>query len=135
MRFDVSVTGLDRLVGDLRDVPERLHRNSVKAVEFTANGIKKTARAVATGIDHAPDYPRKITYDVDDRGVGAGSGAEIGPEKDLGGQAHLGHLLEYEYGTPWSAPRPHLGPALDRWTPDFVAGQEKAAADALEGRT
>ncbi|MEU5946311.1 hypothetical protein ABZ793_12205 [Micromonospora sp. NPDC047465] len=133
MRFNVTVSGLDRLVSDLDKAPERAHRNSLKAVEFTANGIKRTARATATGISYAPDYPRKITYDVDDRGVGDGASAEIGPDKALGGQAPLGVFLEYEYGTPWSAPRPHLGPALDRWTPDFVKGQEIAVVDALEG--
>lgn len=132
MRINTESSQLNDLVAELREVPEGAHENIVKAVTFTANGTKKTAREFASGIGYAPDYPRKITYDVDDRGVGDGVSAEIGPEKDLGGQAHLGHILEYEYGTPWSAPRPHLGPALDRWSPDFVAGLERAAADALE---
>jgi hypothetical protein len=133
VKIDVSASGLNELVAHLDDVPEGAHRNVVKAATFTANGIKRTAREFATGIDYAPGYPRTITYDVDDRGVGDGVSAEIGPDKALGGQAPLGVFLEYEYGTPWSAPRPHLGPALDRWSPDFVEGLEKAAADALEG--
>lgn len=132
MNIDVSSSDVSRLVAALSDVPDNAHRNIVKATTFTANGVKGAAREFATGIDYAPGYPRTITYDVDDLGVGVGVTAEIGPDKDLGGQAHLGHLLEYEYGTPWSAPRQHLGPALDRWSPDFVDGQQKAAHDALE---
>lgn len=129
MRIDVSTSGLDRLVAGLEDVPEGAHDNIRKAVTFTANGIKKTARQFAGGIAHAPSYPSAITYDVDDQGVGVGVSAEIGPDKDRR-QGALGNILEY--GTVNNPPYAHLGPALDRWSPDFTEGLEKAAADALE---
>lgn len=129
MKIDVSTSSLDRLVADLDEVPEGAHDNIRKAVTFTANGIKKSARSFASGISHAPDYPNSITYDVDDKGVGVGVEAEIGPDKDLR-QGPLGNILEY--GTVNNPPYAHLGPALDRWSPDFVEGLEKAAVDALE---
>ncbi|HEX5995675.1 MAG TPA: hypothetical protein VFY84_11085 [Jiangellales bacterium] len=133
MRIDLDSSELNHLIAELHDVPEGAHRNIKKAVEFTANGIKKTAREFASGLAHAPHYPRTITYDVDDHGVGLGVSAEIGPDKALGGQAHLGHILEY--GLIQTPPNAHLGPALDIWSPDFTTGLEKAAHDALEGRT
>ena len=131
MRIDLSSSELNRLVADLHEVPEGAHRNIRKAVQFTAHGIRDTAREFASGIRHAPHYPRAITYDIDDRGVGVGVGAEIGPEKERR-QGPLGNVLEY--GTVNNAPYAHLGPALDRWSPDFSQGLEKAAADALEGK-
>ncbi|MEU4640830.1 hypothetical protein [Micromonospora sp. NPDC023814] len=129
MKIDVSASGLNDLVAHLDEVPETGHFYIRKAVQFTANGIKKTAQGFASGIAHAPDYPRAITYDTKDRGVGDGVSAEIGPDKDRR-QGALGNILEY--GTVNNPPYAHLGPALDRWSPDFVEGLEKAAADALE---
>ena len=131
MRIDLDSSELNRLVADLHDVPEDAHGNVKKAVQFTAFGIKKTAAEFASGIAHAPHYPRSITYDTTDLGVGRGVSAEIGPDKDRT-QGALGNILEY--GTIQNAPYAHLGPALDRWTEDFVKGQEKAAADALDGQ-
>ncbi|PZF98258.1 hypothetical protein [Micromonospora deserti] len=129
--IDIRAEGVDRLVADLAEVPEEAHRNIRKAVQFTAHGTKRTAQEFASGIAHAPDYPRAITYDTTDHGVGVGVSAEIGPDKDRR-QGPLGNVLEY--GTVNNPPYAHLGPALDRWTPDFERGLEKAAADALDGR-
>jgi hypothetical protein len=130
VKIDVSASGLNDLVAHLDEVPDNAHGNILKAVRFTAFGIKKSAAGFAGGIAHAPDYPRAITYDTTDRGVGDGVSAEIGPDKDRR-QGALGNILEY--GTVNNPPYAHLGPALDRWSPDFVEGLEKAAADALEG--
>ncbi|ATO14686.1 hypothetical protein CO540_13310 [Micromonospora sp. WMMA2032] len=127
--MDVAFVEVRRLAEALRAAPDEAHRNSRKAVSFTAFGIKKAAAQFASGIAHAPHYPRAITYDVTDLGVGVGTAGEIGPDKNRR-QGALGNFLEY--GDPRTPPQPHLGPALDRWSPDFVAGQEKAAADALE---
>lgn len=132
MKIDLDGSELNRLVADLREVPENAHDNVRKAIEFTARGIKDTSREFASGIGHAPYYPQAITYDIDDRGVGDGVSAEIGPDKDRR-QGALGNILEY--GTVKNAPYAHLGPALDIWTPDLEKGLEKAAGDALEGRT
>lgn len=132
MRIDLNGSELNRLRADLEDVPEGAHRNIRRATEFTARGIKDSARDFAGGIAHAPHYPASITYDIDDQGVGVGVAAEIGPDKDRR-QGALGNILEY--GTVKNPPYAHLGPALDIWTPDLTTGLEKAAADALEGRT
>ncbi|MFG1847779.1 hypothetical protein [Micromonospora carbonacea] len=128
MKIEVTAPDVNRLAAALREVPAEAHDNSVKATTFTANGVKKTAREFAGGIAHAPHYPYAIGYDVDDLGEGVGVTAEIGPDKDLR-QGALGNILEY--GTTNNPPYAHLGPALDRWGPDFVEGQEKAVADAL----
>lgn len=129
MHINTDSSQLNGLVAELREVPEGAHDNILKAVRFTAFGIKRAAQGAAGGIAHAPDYPRAITYDTTDRGVGDGVSAEIGPDKDRR-QGALGNILEY--GTVNNPPYAHLGPALDRWSPDFVAGLEKAAADALD---
>lgn len=129
MKIDVSASALNDLVAHLDEVPEDAHFYIRKAVQFTAFGIKKSAQEFAGGIAHAPHYPRSITYETKDRGVGKGVSAEIGPDKDRP-QGALGNILEY--GTVKNPPYAHLGPALDRWSPDFVEGLEKAAADALE---
>lgn len=132
MRIDLDSSELNRLVAELHDVPENAHDNIRKAVQFTAHGIKGTAKEFASGIAHAPHYPAAITYDTKDRGVGDGVSAEIGPDKDRR-QGALGNFLEY--GDPRTPPQAHLGPALDIWTPDLTKGLEKAAADALDGKT
>ena len=131
MRIDLDGSSLNQLRADLAEVPEAAHVNIRAAVRFTAHGIRDAARQSASGIAHAPHYPRAITYSTTDLGAGRGMSAEIGPDKDRR-QGALGNILEY--GTVNNAPYAHLGPALDRWTPDFVRGLEIAAADALEGR-
>lgn len=132
--MDINLDGsnLNQLRADLAEVPDNAHANIRKAVQFTAHGIRDDARAAAGGIAHAPHYPRAITYDTTDLGVGRGVTAEIGPDKNRR-QGALGNILEY--GTVNNPPYAHLGPALDRWTPDFEQGLEKAAFDALEGGT
>ncbi|MEO3929241.1 hypothetical protein ABGB07_36130 [Micromonosporaceae bacterium B7E4] len=132
--MDINLDGssLSRLRADLAEVPKNAHNNVRKAVQFTAHGIRDGARQAASGIAHAPHYPRAITYDTKDLGVGRGVTAEIGPDKGRR-QGALGNFLEY--GDPRTPPQAHLGPALDRWTPDFERGLERAAFDALEGRT
>ncbi|SCL21704.1 hypothetical protein [Micromonospora inyonensis] len=137
MRIDVRTFGADRLVAELHDVPEGAHRNVVKATQVTAHHIRDTARERSSGIAHAPLYPYTISYDVNDRGVGDGVDAEIGPDRDkvIGGgpKRTPGHLDNiFEYGTPNSAPIPHVNPALDKWAPDFERGLRIAAEQALE---
>ncbi|MGI5144795.1 hypothetical protein ACQEVC_45510 [Plantactinospora sp. CA-294935] len=131
--MDINLDGssLNQLRADLAEAPDNAHVLIRAAVRFTAHGIRDAARGAASGIAHAPDYPRAITYDTKDLGVGRGMTAEIGPDKGRR-QGALGNILEY--GTVNNPPYAHLGPALDHWTPDFVRGLEIAAADALEGK-
>jgi hypothetical protein len=132
VKIEITADSVNDLRADLREAPAEAHRNIVKATKFSAFGIRGTAREFASGIAHAPAYPHAITFDVDDRGVGSGVTAEIGPDKDRR-QGALGNLLEY--GSENNAPVAHLGPALDRWSPDWENGLGIAIADALEGRT
>ena len=77
-------------------------------VEKAALNVKNDARQRASGIRHAPSYPSSIQYEM------VGIQAEIGPE--VGGpQWGLGDILEY--GTPNSAPHPHLMPAAQKELP------------------
>lgn len=131
MKIEIAAEGVKELRAVLTGAPAKAHGNVVKAVKFTAHGIRDTAREFASGIAHAPHYPRSISYDVTGRGVGKGAYAEIGPDKSKR-QGALGNILEY--GTVNNAPYAHLGPALDRWGPDLEVGLAKAAADALEGK-
>lgn len=132
MRINVTSVGLDKLIANLDEVPEDAHKSIRKAVQVTSHHIKDTAKEKVSGHPKLASYPYTITYDTKDLGVGKGVTAEIGPDLDRGGQAPLGGFAELEYGTPWSAPVPHLGPALDKWEPDFVKGLEIATADVLE---
>ena len=118
MRINVTASGLDRLVADLDEVPEGAHDNIRKAVQFTANGIKKQAKQFASGIAHAPAYPHAITYDTEDHGVGKGVSAEIGPDKDRR-QGALGNILEY--GSVKNPPHNDGGRALINELPAFEA--------------
>lgn len=95
-----------------------------------ANNIVRDARAHAPGAGGtgaAKRYPSTITYDID---INAGSvAAEIGPDRDLNGQAKLGNI--FEYGTSAQPPHPHLDPALDRESPKFEAYAAEAASKFL----
>lgn len=71
--------------------------------------------------------PKTITYDVTSTPVSVG--AQIGYDKDLGGQAPLGNILEY--GSPNSPPHRDLGRALDDEDPKFVAALAVAIGKLL----
>lgn len=129
MKIDFDRSDLNRLVADLEKVPAEAHRNVVKATTYTAHGIRDFAREAASGIAHAPHYPSAITYDIADLGEGIGVTADVGPEKGRK-QGALGNFLEY--GDPRTPPQRHLGPALDRWTPDLMSGLAMAIAGPLE---
>lgn len=112
----VSAAGLR----DLSAVFDRAERDAAKEARKVlvrgALNIKNDARKRASGIGHAPNYPRTIGYDM--HWSGDAGWAEIGPRKDyvVGGGPHrtpgnLGNILEY--GNSRTPARPHLGPALD----------------------
>lgn len=95
----------------------------------SATHIRDDARENAPGGQgsRAKHYPRTITYDVT-LGVD-GLVAEIGPDRNINGQAKLAHL--FEYGKPGQAPRPHLGPALDREVDKFAREIADLGGDVL----
>ena len=98
-----------------------------KVVAKGALNIKTDARQRATGLSHAPAYPRVITYDTHVTLTGAW--AEIGPDKDKR-QGALGNLIEY--GSVNNPPHPHMGPAADTERPKFEKAMEAIAVGPLE---
>lgn len=104
----LEADGLSGLVADLAKAPLRAQLGSVAVIKTASKHMEETARTFASGIGHAPHYPRAITHDVT-IGPGVVTG-EVGPDKART-QGALGNILEY--GTGHSAPIAHLGPALD----------------------
>lgn len=129
MRVTVTTVGLDAWQRTLAAAPAAAHTNLVKAVQVNLHRARDTARGIVSGIAHAPHYPGAITYDVEDRGVGAGALGELGPDKERT-QGPLGHI--FEYGIPQTPPIPHLSPAVDAHADDLDTGLAIAGATALE---
>jgi hypothetical protein len=128
----VSVEGALELA-DAWDAAEARADDELRPVVSKGSlNIKKDTQARWAGHSHAPNLGYTVTYDLGDEEGAITS--EIGPEKEKvvgGGKFKTpGHLAAiYEYGTPHSAPRPALNPALDAEEPRF----EQAAGDAAEG--
>ncbi len=120
MTFEIS--GLNELVADLTQAPGRAQRKSLVVVRVGGEKVAKTARQFASGLAHAPAYPRSITSEV--KIAGSAIEAHVGPDKDLA-QGALGNILEY--GTSNNAPIAHLGPALDIEGPNFAKAMEELA--------
>ena len=128
---------LRRLAVDLDSAADVAPAETRKVIAKGALNIKKDAQRRSSGIAHAPNYPRSITYDSHE--TPAGGWAEIGPDKDKkvgGGKVQtpgdLGHL--FEYGGPRNAPIPHMGPAGDAELPRFEKAMQDLAERLLEGR-
>lgn len=124
VKFDFSETRvmLDALTKATRVTP-------VAAMAVVAKGalnIKADAARRVSGLKHAPQYPRSITYDT--YVSLTGPSAVIGPDKARP-QGALGNILEY--GTTKNAPIPHLAPAADAEAPRFEAALEALAVKAL----
>lgn len=105
---------LNSVIRDLSGAGQWVGLQAGKLVGRSGDRVRDEARRLAPRT-RLPHYANKITAET--RHVGHVVEAEIGPEK--GGQGNLGHILEY--GTAKSPPHAHLGPALDREAPDFVA--------------
>lgn len=121
--MSADTSELDDLAGDLDEASRQVVEKILPVLHRGANNIVRDARENAPQSAVIRYYPRTITYDIERDG--GDLVAEIGPDRDKNGQAKLGHL--FEYGTASLAPRPHLGPALDRELPTF----ERYAADAV----
>jgi len=125
----VDTGDIDRWVLTLDKATSAAPDEAAKVVEKGALNIKNGARERISGLRHAPAYPRSITYDVwrDLRGPLA----EIGPDKNKR-QGALGNILEF--GSPTSAPHPHMRPATEEELPRYEKAMEDLAARLLEGR-
>lgn len=115
---------LNRLAVDLNAAAAKAPLAVRAVLQKGALNVKTDAQRFASGLGHAPHYPRSITFDTTVKKDGIE--AEIGPDKSRT-QGALGNILEY--GTSKNAPVAHLGPALDREGPRF----EKAMEDLVDG--
>ena len=134
MRFEHR--GLDRFAVEIEDALRKAPAETLRVVGRGALNVKKDAQRtvrgkLSGGRSHLRRYPYSISYDVF-QGV-RGPSAEIGPDsskKRL--QGTLGGVVEY--GSPTSAPMPHMRPAGEREVPKFAQALEDLAAKLLEGR-
>jgi hypothetical protein len=106
--------GLNELIAVLHNAGVDAVSEARKVTAKAALNIKNDAKKKASGIRHAPHYPRAISYDTAVRGTTVT--AKIGPDKDRP-QGALGNILEY--GTSKNPPYAHLGPALDYEAPNL----------------
>lgn len=118
-----TTTGMLQWIGALGRIPGTVGDETEKIVSKGSLNIKQETQARWAGHRHAPALAASVTYDVHREGDRTWS--QIGPDKDLRA-GPLGTI--YEYGTPRSAPRPALNPALDIEGPRF----DRAAADLGE---
>lgn len=135
----IDKSELDRLGADVGKVPAVSGKYLFAAMEGTAVNVRDTARQNATGMAHAPAFPRSITYDI---GAGysllreaiGGGGADsitavIGPDKDLP-QGDLGNLIEF--GSINNPPQGIMHGALQANEADFEREVDRAVDDALK---
>jgi hypothetical protein len=116
----IDTAELDDWAADLADFAADIDKQAKGIVSKGSLNIKNEARENAPRGPHVPSYYRSITYDVR-----TGSGwveGETGPRAG-GPQWGLGSL--FEYGNPYSAPQPHLEPALDHEEPRFYEAAEQ----------
>lgn len=124
--MEVTVDGLDKLEADLGKASAKTVLKVVATTQVAGRKIRDDARKFATGLSHAPAYPRSITADVITK-VGSVE-VQVGPDKNLP-QGALGNILEF--GTTNNAPHAHLGPAFDKELPEWIEHLGDAAGDIL----
>ena len=121
--------GLDELIDDFDELPDRVDDVASKRVERGAANIKKAWKARWTGHPHIPYLPDAVSYDVHE--TTSGFSAEVGPDKHKR-QGPLGNIIEF--GTLNNAPIPGGAPALDEEEPRFVNTMRDLAETALDRR-
>lgn len=126
MTVRVTADGLNGLVAHLEAAGRDVAPEAKKVLGRAGFNVKRDAQKKASGIRHAPHYPRAIGYDVWWRGESGH--VVIGPDKDKP-QGPLGNILEY--GTSNNPPYAHLGPALDYEAPAFERYMGELAAKLL----
>ncbi|WP_409186721.1 hypothetical protein F9C11_21770 [Amycolatopsis sp. VS8301801F10] len=121
---DVDMSQVDQLARDLEAVPEETLPKFKKVVAKGAVNVKNGMRADAQGHPTFRHFPRSITYDTTDQGLGA----EIGPDKNLI-QGALGNLLFF--GSSKNAPVLDINGPLNKEAPRFADAIADVAEDIL----
>ena len=122
MNVSMDVSEVGRLAADLGKAGPAVVPLARAVVEKGALNVKNGMARDATGIGHAPAFPRSITYDV------RGLSAEIGPDKGRR-QGALGNILAF--GTSKNAPVWDHTAAIRREEPFFMQHLQRVAAEAL----
>lgn len=118
-----------KLAADLLVSDERVKSAARAAIKRGAVNIKRDSRSriiSAVGQAHAKHYAAAITFDLENQGLTAEIGPQIGRP-----QAFLGKILEY--GTATSGAHPHMVPALEAEKPKLERGILEAVEKALGG--
>lgn len=119
------MAGFAEAAKELRGISRQLAAAGPKAEALTAAVVVKSLIGIESdGKRFCPvdtgflknSISREITADTF-RGSGGAFGGEVGPT------AHYGAYVEY--GTSRMGPEPYMGPAFDRWAPQFVAAMEQ----------
>lgn len=129
MSFSIEITGLENVILDLQQIDRRAVANIAKAVEVNARHIKddakKNAKALFGPESSVRHQASTYQYEMKHPSAGVVEG-HIGPVKGWKQAA-----IPLEYGTPHTAPKPALEPALTDNIPDLVKGISIALGAAL----
>jgi hypothetical protein len=127
MSFSVEIVGLDKLQAVIKNADRNIYPNVRKAVEVTSRNVKDEAKRNAREVlgEHVRHQPSTYQYEIERLGPGVVEG-RIGPVKGWKQAA-----IPLEYGTPFTPPKPALGPALEANIEDFIHGLNLAVEDSL----
>lgn len=127
MTFSFALTGADELQAVFRNAGQNIYPNVRKAVEVTSRRIKDDAKRNAADVlgEHVRHQASTYQYEIERLSHGVVEGS-IGPVKGWKQAA-----IPLEYGTPFTAPKPALEPALEANIEDFIHGLNLAVEDSL----
>jgi len=129
MSFTVEVNGVERVIEAFRLADKVSAVNIRKAVEVTSRHVKddakKNAKELFGASSEVRHQPSTYQYEMKFPSKGVVEGW-IGPVKGLKQAA-----IPLEYGTPHTAPKPALEPALAANLEDLVKGVSIAVGEAL----
>lgn len=129
MTFSIQITGIDQIIQSFGTIDKHAVANIGKAVEVTARHVKDDAKKNAKEVlgDHVRHQASTYQYEMKRPAPGIVEGW-IGPVEGWKQAA-----IPLEYGTPYTAPKPALEPALTGNIPDLVKGISIATGIAIAG--
>lgn len=123
----VNSVGIEVLAADLARAEALAPGATRTVVVANARELQQSWRRRWSGIKPS-SLAASVTFSVT-RGVGSVK-AEIGPDKQIGG-GPLGNLIEFEFGSPKSAPTPGGLPSAQEQEPKFERSLAAMAAGLL----
>ena len=127
MSFTMEVNGIERVIEAFRLADKVSEANVTKAVEVTSRHIKDDAKKNAKEVlgDSVRHQASTYQYEIKHPSKGVVEGW-IGPVKGWKQAA-----IPLEYGTPHTAAKPALEPALSANIEDLVKGISMAVGEAI----